>query len=791
MNFTGGMVTDRTLLNSVPNTNIAEDNCELDSRGYRRRRLGMRVEVQGDVSADGTATEDTDWVEAYNWNDAGNLNLNFIVVQIGDIVNFYNAAAELDTAGRIGFIDLSDYRAPGVSDADVAKSGLTVAGIKGRLLMVGERIEPILVQYTGTVAPEPYIDTSVSPFSVTEITIRIRDLEQMLHNPDSYGFTTTEANFSLELYYDLYNQGWGSLIAGNDSSNTEDDHPRTGVTALGFYLEKRGVYPPKSKSWWVGKRSPIDPGEGGYEIFDPSGVYESVEAGNTLAPLGHFILNAFNKDRNAAIAAQQAANPLTGGGFYLTTDFDTEVTLERPTAVGSYAGHAFYGLGNKIYFSQLIDDDFNIIGDCYQEADPTSEQVSDLIATDGGVIELPTTGKPHKMVTLGGALLVFFSSGVYAITGSSAGEGFSATGFSAKKISNFGSLSARTIVEMENSVSWWAKNGIYVVTGDNNSVGAYQVTNISENKIDEYYQDILIPAKEQASGAYDSIKKRLVWCFQIGTSVNGENINSTTDRFLYTTVLNYDIHFGAFFPWTTADSEGFNFAPLHISGVFNRSPVGIASSTELVVDSLGVQVTDSGGDTYIERISYGHVAQTSFSLYPHSDSDVGYLIRAYGDELDLDTVTTICFGDFISPTFRDWRGYTSFSARGHYYTSYMLTWYQPVEDHQFFFQVPYIYIFMANPEIGDPEYSAGLERLVFQGGWDWADTDDLTIGWSTGEQVYINRDNNKMSVARKKVRGRGRVLQLRFSNSTENDANAESDFHLYGWGTVIGKNTEP
>lgn len=52
-------------------------------------------------------------------------------------------------------------------------------------------------------------------------------------------------------------------------------------------------------------------------------------------------------------------------------------------------------------------------------------------------------------------------------------------------------------------------------------------------------------------------------------------------------------------------------------------------------------------------------------------------------------------------------------------------------------------------------------------------------------QVYRYRNGYLVAIAKNKVRGRGRALQLRFTSEPG------KDFNLLGWGITYGKNTKP
>lgn len=583
-NFVGGLVTDFHELNTPQNVTVDEDNCDLDRKGSRKRRLGIDYETGyefGDTVVSTNLISET-YLKTYEWEAVNNDgNLNFLVVQVGNVLSFFDTANDAISPNEKSFtIDLNTYKTSAVTT--VAPYPIQVTSGKGLMFIAGKYITPLRVEY----------DEDTDTITVTQITMRIRDLVQMLNDADTQGFKTSEADFTLELYYDLYNQGWGTLIKGNDSNNPGAVVTQ-GMTALGFYRALIGQYPPKSKSWFVGKRGPIDPGEAGFEVFDPSGVYEMVEAGSTLAPLGHFILDPFNKDRNAAIAAQQAANPLTSG-FYLTTDFPVEVDLTRPSAIAFYSGRLFYGHKNTIYYSQVLNDDFDNAGQCYQAADPTAEDINELVATDGGTILIPTSGSIVRFVEFQNSLLVFTDNGIWALGGPALGEGFTATGFSLSKVSSVGISSDRSVVLVEGTPMWWNDVGIFVVAPDQ-AKQSFSVQNICDKKIQVFYDAIPAGNKPHASGAYDERKKVVSWIFNSNSSMIHSN------PYACNRVLNYDLLLGAFFPYTISD---LTVDSPFIVDVFSASDT-VREIEEIVIqDNLGSDITDGGNDVFIESISF-------------------------------------------------------------------------------------------------------------------------------------------------------------------------------------------
>lgn len=521
-NFIGGLNTDHHELNTPQNVTVDEDNCDLDRKGSRRRRKGIDYETGyafASTTIDGTLFSSF-YFKTYEWEAVGNdPDVNFLVVQTGNTLSFFDMSYEPLSGGEKTFtVDLDDHLISGAATA--AGDPIQVASAKGALFVTGRVCNPFFIEY----------DSGTDDITETEYAYEIRDFVQMEN--DSTLLEDRPAALTPEREYDLVNQGWDTEVAGNDSE-FPGAFVTTGMTALDFYYSVEALYPPKTKPWWVGKRSAVDPGEGGYQIFDPHGVYDQASAGNTLAPLGHFILDPFNKDRSA----------VSGIGSFTVETKDT-----RPIAIAFHAGRLFYGHENNIYFSQTLNDDLLNAGKCYQAADPTAEDISDLVDTDGGVITLPSSSSIESLVSVENTLMILSHNGIWALSGSNPGDGFTATGFSVQKVSSIGLSSFRSLVKVEGNPVWWSKHGIFVL--ESNAVnGTFNVKNICQDKVQLFYDAIPETAKEDASGAYDKIKKVVTWIFRDTDAALHNN------QYVCNRMLNLDSLVGAFFPYTLSDLD--------------------------------------------------------------------------------------------------------------------------------------------------------------------------------------------------------------------------------------------
>ena len=263
----------------------------------------------------------------------------------------------------------------------------------------------------------------------------------------------------------------------------------------------------------------------------------------------------------------------TIGGTINVTYAGSEPAETRFTQCASFAGRIFYGgcpdvrLSERIYFSRTVEQDSDL-GKVHQEADPTSEFISDLIPTDGGFILIPNLGVLKKLVAFGRSLLVFSSEGVWAI-GPGEGGIFSAVGYSVNKLTDMGCLSGDSIVVADNTPMYWSEGGIYAVMQDENS-GFLSSQNITQNVINGLYNSIRYTEKTRAKAAYDPIRKRIFWLYnsRLTNPVDGDaprsaafNYGSTTvtplgilddrdvSRITYDTALIFDLRLGAWTKW--------------------------------------------------------------------------------------------------------------------------------------------------------------------------------------------------------------------------------------------------
>jgi len=425
--FVKGLITEAGELTFPEDASIDELNCLLDRDGSRRRRLAAKVEDSNVLST--FSINNTFVFTTGRWrNVGGTAGLDFMVVQSGSNLYFYNTVQEPYSGQQKSFsVDLTAFEFSGSLGAGQAK--VQMATINGDLVVVSSAIEPFYIEY----------NSDTDTVSTTQITPKTRDFEWQ---GDTETYSDGAASPTDARKYDTANAGWTGA---------------KGSSALSSYNSANGQYPPLTHPWFSGKDS-----DGNFDEAE----WRKVFGGTTLTGNGHYILDFFAKDR-------AAASGISG----ITTEYENS----RFQAVAAFSGRIFYaGLtsaknSGRILFSKQLDNTSEA-GRCYQQNDPTSEDFSDLLPTDGGVIVIPEATNIQKLHVFGSTLMVFAENGVWQITG--VDNVFRATEYSISNVSEIGIENPQTFVSVEGVPMWWSKHGIHTLQFDQVS-GKAQEQNIT------------------------------------------------------------------------------------------------------------------------------------------------------------------------------------------------------------------------------------------------------------------------------------------------------------------------
>jgi hypothetical protein len=178
-------------------------------------------------------------------------------------------------------------------------------------------------------------------------------------------------------------------------------------------------------------------------------------------------------------------------------------TRSYPKAVAVAFGRVFYGTQGRVYFSQVVVDDFSLIGKCFQRNDPIAEDASDILDTDGGEILIQDAGEIKALEPFKAGVLVFCDNGVWYISGTT-DTGFSATSYAVSKISPYVLYAKRTILPMRDVVLFAGRESCYVV--QEAALGQATVSSLTETTIQSYWKDFIT---EETHAVYDEILGRV------------------------------------------------------------------------------------------------------------------------------------------------------------------------------------------------------------------------------------------------------------------------------------------
>lgn len=589
-NFSKGLITEATAMNYPENSVVEADNCVFAKNGKVIRRYGLNFETSFDLTTleelgimgDALAPEDYFdqlAINEYEWTTVNNDgNTSFQVVQIGNLLTFF----QVDTTNTISpnrksfTVNLRDYQVEEFYDDEgqyVSEAQCSFSSGFGYLFVTHSLCNPFYIVYN------PTTDT----ISDNVISVQIRDFERL---NDSLSADSRPSSLTDLHKYNLYNQGWFASAKNVASTVTN---------VLSYWDSARSDFPSNSDIWWVFKNSS--------ELIDVA-LFDTSATGNTPAANGHYIYSAFNVNRNTTLG---------------TTVLPEKQTDARPRVCAFYAGRVWYagvtdtGFASQIYFSKIVEgvSDFGI---CHQVNDPTSEDNSDLLESDGGVINIPDIAQVLRLVPVGTSLYVFASNGTWRISGPN--NVFQANDYSVDRISNASITAPNSVVIAEGLPFWWDKAGIYNIQFDSTSNQA-NVVNISELTIQTLINSIPDVNLEYVKGVYNNINKTIHWIYKSTAST------TVAEKHTYNKLLVLNLTSQSFSPQTLSASTP-KVAGLSFTSNSNNDPLIDAPSASLVKfltigdfgddDRKAFTISQFNDDDYLDWVSFNGTG-VDFSSY--------------------------------------------------------------------------------------------------------------------------------------------------------------------------------
>lgn len=690
--FVKGIITEAGPLTYPENASIDEENCVLNRDGSRQRRLGM--DFEDDYVLRNVTVLADDAIACWRWfNAANDVDNQLAVVQVGKKLLIFDASEDSVSGAYLTTVDLSPYV--------TGKVVLGTACGMGYFFVMGGLANPVYLSFNP--------DTRV--VSYANYNIKIRDIFGV---DDGLEVGESPTTLSTAHRYNLFNQGWTDTLINS------------------YFTTTGGRYPMNSQQWFLGKDAD--------DNFSPA-LLDKQDFGTTPAPKGRYIIDAFA--RSASRTAQT--------GLAVESDLETGY----PTCAGFAFQRVWYaGCTSKyngasefnpnvtgfVFYSRTLRGvpDF---GQCHTDADPTSEVDSELVDTDGGFINIPESGKIHKLVQKGSSMLVFAEQGIWEISGG--GAGFSASSQEVSKITEFGVLSASSVVDAEEALVYWNRGGIYLISPDSNS-GRLSSQSISEASIQTLFNEINKAGKENAVGSFDPINRRISWMYN-----DDEEYTGATFRNRYNRELVLDMVLQSYYKNS-------------ISELGDPSPyiAGYMETPDFLLRQEGIRT--------------------------RGDSVTKYLVVQFTNPST--NTAAISFGYYRDPTFRDWKSY---DGVGTAFTSYLITGYETMNDSMRMKSAHKVVTHFKRTEVMAVDNGEGQpvadnpSGCLMQTRWDWSDSS--TSGkWSEEFQVYRPRpyiltigepiDYGYSVITNKNtIPGRGRALSIKFTSD------GDKDFLLYGW----------
>jgi len=756
ISFVGGLITEASILNFPPNATTDETNFVLNRDGTRDRRLGMDFEKDFELVDTELSVSilNSKSINNFRWEAVSDdANLEMMVVQIGNVLRFHDASNASLSSALLGSVTLE-----GASEI-VNYSFASVDGIL--VIATGGQSVHIVIFDNG-------VFTATTSSLLIRDTFGVADFDGSVDLTQGVNLAKRPTDLTPEHVYNLRNQTWGVSRPNGEGSSSDP------ITA--FRNEASPTVSP-SNADVIHASVYVDPEDDqNREKFFPSNAI-NIEPYNNRAPLGFFVIDALL--RGASRVEEYEQNRINRSLDTPLSILPVDFTPGGATIVTEYAGRIWYAgfsgevvdgdskspkLSSYVMFSRLVNNTSDIT-QCYQDGDPTSEESPDIVATDGGFIRISGAKQILGLFSIGAGLFVIASNGVWQLQGAGGG-GFSADSFESNKLSDIGAISTESIVEVNDSIFYWADDGIYNIGP--NDFGDFVPRNLTQGTVQTFYDNIDTLSKENSIGIYDSASNRVRWLIRTG-DVASSNYEVRE--------LILDINLSAFYPSDIkriGDVSPSLISPVETSA-FN---VGI-SEDDIVVN--GVLVLADGEQVIL-----------SSSVRGAGTRSVKYLTM-WDDNTGTIKYT---FSLFKDPDFLDWKSADDVGIDA---DAFMLTGFSNFQDNQRVKQVPYMTFHMRRTEDGFQTIEGETVPLkqsscLIQTRWDW--TNSTRSGrFSSAFQAYRYRrhyfpedvfdsyDTGFATVISKnKLRGRGKSLALFIKTEPGKDC------RILGWSLMINGN---
>lgn len=814
--FVKGLITEANALTFPENASLDEDNFDLNIDGSRFRRLGIDYEADGALIPTGivqaTLTETKKSFHRWDFPSADSS------VAIG-VVRAYNKLWFVNLLNPVPSTALLNGGNP-ITITGLANAKIETTTINGFFVIVSSDLSwPVVLTYdsiTDAVSQTSY-PIQVRDFWGVEDNLEINNRPSTLSETHDYnlrnqgwssqieavgtltGFATWTASHPYVIgdlvvhssssyiayeciiahtssgdFYSDYSAGkWKvfvmaasgitptrvfKLVSGIWSYITQQIF--SGIFAVARTKIELDVYPSNTDVWTYGKVGSST--STNFEKYDPVSLKRN-SIDNTEAPKGSYVIDAFKRGYSRLLLTGLTTLPLDEetGKLTTVTSFAGRVCYSGVTSLTTGPDTKSPNMSGSVFFSQIVENK-NSLGKCFQEADPTSANISDIVDTDGGMIVFPEVSKIIKLVAIKDSLIVFADNGIWEIYGETGG--FKATSFQVSKISNIGISNGSSVVITGSSVLYWSKAGIFVISA-NPQTGRYETQNISINTIQTFYNSIPDIAKDNAKGFFDEKENHVRWLYN--DSVEYTETNNVNH---YSKILNLDLLLSAFYKHSISSTG----ASSPMISDFISLP-SFASQTNIVDVYVGNDLVLSGTDTVQITDTTSIVRNSKYSFLSF-------------------TGTSFTFSKFRNTDFVDWK--TS-NGTGANYSSYLVTGYEVFNDVMRNKQIPYIWFYFNRTEDGFLSDGAGgftaknPSSCLVQAQWNWANS-NIQGKWGQQFQAYrylrpyipsglgdTYDTGDSLIVTKNKFRGSGKAISIKLQSE------AGKDMKLLGWAILV------
>lgn len=698
-------------------------------------------------------------LHAFSWVGPGGVeNLRFIVVQVGRTIQIIDTSVEPYSEGVI-YQEVLDI----VGEAPK----FSFATVNGELVIATDRADILIYSYE---------DGSISKRTGR---VKIRDMfgvEDVWEGQDlteGLGLVKRPVGLTYEHTYNLRNQTYatpkhwiGDMItqyhfeSAHHGNNWIRQYPSNSDNA-NYALAPM----PAAKAPLVDR-------------FDVASIRDN-PPGTFRSPMGYFIIDALSRGTSRLEEYGKLVELFPSLSFK-EISLPPDTTRGGARFVAEFAGRVFYAgfsnitdggdsrspkLGSYILYSQLVRSDEDAFK-CYQDGDPTSKDLPDLLDTDGGFIRISGASNIVSMISVGRSLMVFAENGVWMISGNG-DDGFTANNQMVTKITERGTQYPSSVSVVDGTVMYWSEDGIYHLR--QNEYGDWTSVSLTEDTIQTFYENIESSEKISCKGLYDSYDKKVRWVYNSHIGATGPSKE-----------IVFDVQLGAFYPNETLTVAGNRYPRVCSMAVI--PPFRVGTNQEPITYGTADIVHEGSAVTYPRRVQVDGAKEVVYiAVYSYEDGFVEYGFTTHSNT-----------------NFRDW---SEVDGEGVDAEAVLVTGYLSGGDFSRNKQVPYINFHLERTESGFEEFGPGdLEPVgqsscIVQSQWSWNNS-PANGKWGEPFQAYRYRrmyspygptdnfDSGEAIIStRNKLRGIGKVLSLKINTEPY------KDLKLVGWSVNMDMNS--